>query len=168
MFSRPAEICKTFNLKVAKEGRWAGRLIIPLTIGWTGRAMRSHIEPRYLSHTSEDGFFLYKQHATCCIILEGAIDCMRVVSVTNQFDVIGKCGNRLSSALLNYLKQANYLSILNIPDGDVAFLQAFQETKILTGLCTKSVVKKIKIPDGIKDLGEFPESDARRWLTTLY
>lgn len=162
LFTRPVDTCQKFKLLVDKEGKWAGRLIIPLTIGWIGRSMREHIEPRYDAYTTEDGFFLYKQSSTSCLIFEGSIDAMRAVSVSSQFDVIGKCGNRLSSALLKYLREAGYMSIYNIPDGDVPFIQHFEETKTLRSYCTKSEVKRLSLPE--KDLGVMVEGQARRWI----
>src|SRR5580692_8282022 len=108
LFERPEEVCQQFNLRVSKEGEWAGRLIIPLTIGWTGRAMREHLTLRYKAHTSQDGFFKHSHGSTSCMVLEGAIDGMRVVSTSAQFDTVGKCGNKLSPALLEYLKSKNY------------------------------------------------------------
>lgn len=167
LFSTPLEICKQFNLKVSKEGEWAGRLIIPLTVGWTGRSMRSHINLRYKAHTSEDGFFLYRHNTSSIIILEGAIDAMRVASVTNQFDVAAKCGNRLSPALLSYLKDSNYLSIWNCPDGTVPFSQHNFETATLRSYCTQSDVNWLKMNEGVKDFGETDETSARQMLSML-
>lgn len=163
-FIHPADVCKKFKLLSDKEGKWAGRLIIPLTIGWTGRAIRSHIEPRYLSYTTEDGFFLHKQGSSTCIVVEGAIDAMRIVSVSSQFDVVAKCGNRLSAALLNYLRESHYITIWNTPDGDVDFNQFFQETKTLRSYCTYSSVRRFQLPENFKDFGQMHESQARQVL----
>lgn len=166
-FLHPVEVCRRFRLMCDKEGKWAGRLIIPLTIGWTGRAMRSHIEPRYLAYTNEDGFFLYKQGSSTCIVVEGALDAMRIVSVSSQFDVVAKCGNRLSAALLNYLKDSHYLTIWNTPDGDVDFNQFFQETNLLRSYCTYSTVKRFQLPGEFKDFGQMEENQARYVLGTF-
>ena len=155
--------CKKFRLKVDKEGEWAGRIIIPLTIGWTGRSMRSHIEPRYKTESTEDGFFLYRQESKSVFLVEGAFDAMRLATVSSQVDVIGKCGNRLSPALLAYLREANYLSIYNIPDNDIPFDQYFEETRILRSYCTMANVKRLNMP-GQKDFGAMTESATREWL----
>lgn len=168
LFERPLEICQQFNLKVSKEGHWAGRLIIPLTVGWTGRAMRPHLTLRYDAYTSQDGYFKYSHGSTSAIILEGAIDCMRVSSVSSQLDTVGKCGNRLSPALLDYLKSKNYITIYNSPDSTVPFLQYFEETKILRSYCTKSRVVRTEMPEGEeKDYGGCSETITRRILSSL-
>lgn len=163
-FTQPEEAARKFKLLVDADGKWSGRLIIPLTIGWTGRSMRSHIEPRYLTHGTEDSYFTYKQGSTTCIILEGSIDCMRIASVSSQFDVRGKCGNRLSAALLNDLRESKYITILNCPDGDVDFGQYYEETKLLRSYCSYSDVKRFKMPETFKDFGLMSEGEARRWL----
>lgn len=169
LFSSPVDIAQKFKLKVSSSGKWAGRLIIPLTIGWTGRAMRGHIEPRYLAHTNENGFFFYSSNNknTSAIILEGAIDAMRVATVSSQFDVIGKCGNRLSPALLVHLRTRRYFSLFNSPDGDVPYLQHQEDTKILRSYCTWADVVKAEMPEKHKDYGMMKESLARRWVGQL-
>jgi len=168
LFERPIEVCKQFNLRVCKEGRWAGKLIIPLTVGWVGRAMRPHLPLRYDAHTSMDGFFKYSHNATSAIIIEGAIDGMRIASVSSQFDVVGKCGNRLSPALLDYLKTKNYVTIYNSPDGTVPFLQYFEETKILRSYCIKSRVVRPEWREEEKDYGALTESATRAALRRIY
>lgn len=164
LFSRPAEICKKFDLRVSKEGHWAGRLIIPMTVGWTGRAMRSHIQPRYRAHTSEDGFFLFSNKSKSVIIVEGAIDAMRVASVSNQFDILAKGTTSISAAILNYIRERKYLSIYSSPDGNVDFLLANDELKMLRSYCTSAKVKSIKMPLGLKDYGQMFEGETRRWI----
>lgn len=169
LFSDPVGVCQKFKLKVAENGKWAGRLVIPLTIGWTGRAMRDHIEPRYLAHTNENGFFFYSSNNknTSVIILEGAIDGMRVGTVSSQFDTIGKCGNRISPALLFYIRSRRYFSIYNSPDGDVPYLQHQEDTRTLRSYCTWADVVKAEMPENIKDYGQMREHEARRWVGQL-
>jgi hypothetical protein len=167
LFSDPIAVCKKFHLLTSKEGKWAGRLLIPLTIGFTGRAMRSHLELRYDAYSTEDSFFLFKHGSTSVMICEGAIDAMRVATVSSQFDVIGKCGNRLSPALLAYLREMKYISIWNAPDGDINFNMYFEETKILRSYCTYSDVKRLQLPPGKKDFGLMLERDTKEFLTRI-
>lgn len=164
LFTNPIEACGKFNLKYSPEGKWAGRLIIPLTIGWTGRSLRSHIEPRYRAHTSESGFFLHSKGNSSILILEGAVDGMRAATVTSKLDVAGKCGNRLSPALLAYLRERRYLTIYNAPDKDIQFLQYQEEMKLLRSYCTSATIVRATMPEGAKDLGETTESEARQWI----
>jgi len=164
-FSDPALVCKKFNLRVEKEGgEWAGRLIIPLTVGWTGRSMRAHIVPRYKAYTDNSGFFLFSQGCSTVLICEGAIDCMRVATVTNQMDVIGKCRISVSTAIYNFLRERKYSTILNCCDGTVAYMSARHEVHQIRSYCTLSTTKLFRLPEGVKDFGEMTESEARRVL----
>lgn len=166
-FLSPEKICEKFDLRVDKRGEWAGRLIIPLTVGWTGRSMRPHIHPRYDAYTDNSGFFLYSNNSSSAILHEGPLDGIRLGYLSSQFDYIGKCGNRLSPTLIYYLRQRCYINIYNLPDGDVNYIQHNEDTRELATYCTKSRVVKVDLPDGRKDPAEIPESEARRWLLTL-
>lgn len=164
-FNRPMDIATEFDLKVDTVGHWAGRLIIPLTIGWIGRAMRPHLQLRYDAFTNTDGFFYHSNNKnTSVAIFEGALDAMRVFSVYSQFDVIGKCGNRLSAGLLLKLKEKNYRSIYNGPDGTVPYIQRYQETQTLKSYNPMAEVRVITMPKDQKDFCEMTESEARSWL----
>jgi len=166
-FTNPAEASKKFNLKIDEVGKWAGRLIIPLTVGWTGRAMRDYLEPRYLTHSNEDGYFQYLHGSSTVVLLEGGIDAMRIATVTTQLDLIGKCGNKLSAALLVHLRKTGYRTIINCPDGDVSFEQYEKETSLLKSYCTQANVKLFHFPECIKDWGQLTESEARRLIRGL-
>ena len=163
-FSDPAKVVGMFNLKVAKMGSWAGRLIIPLTIGWTGRSMRPHIKPRYLAHTDQTGFFAYNHNSSSVIICEGPLDGMRIASVSNSFDVIAKCGGRISSSILVYLMNKNYMSIFNAPDSDVPFHNNTFDTKILSSFCRTKIARTLVLPQGYKDTAAMPEKNCSEWL----
>lgn len=163
LFSQPVDVARKFNLRVAREGQWAGRLLIPLTMGWTGRAMRENINLRYDAYTSEDGFYLYSQNSSSCIVVEGALDAIRVASTSNQFDVVAKCRMVPSPALLKYLKDKKYLSIHNVPDKTVPFSQQYNETVIIRSYCTMSQVSNVRnLPK--KDFCDMTESETRRFL----
>ena len=166
LFTRPVDVAKQFNLKVSLEGKWAGRLIIPLNIGWTARSMRAHIEPRYLSNTSVDGFFFYSQGSSSLILCEGALDCMRVVSVSKQYDVAAKGRIDISPALFNFLREKKYSSIISVPDSTVPFSQRRDELDQLRSYCPNSDVKQLLLLK--KDFGAMNESITRKTLGELY
>jgi hypothetical protein len=165
-FSKPLDTSRRFKLCFDLTGRWAGRLIIPLTAGWTGRSMRDHIEPRYLTESNADGFFFFKQNSTSCLIVEGPLDAIRVASVTNQFDVVAKCTNGLRPAILTLLREVGYLSIYNVPDGDVNFPEYYAECKELRYYCSYSDVIRMQLPEGFKDFCSMPELAVRNFLLT--
>lgn len=164
MFLDPQGAATKFNLKFATDGEWAGRLLIPMTIGWTGRAMRPHLEDeiRYKAYTSEDGFYYFGQRSSTAIIVEGALDAMRIASVSNQFDVYAKCRIVMSSAMINQLRDKNYHSIYSSPDSTVTYLQSREELQLIRSYCTRSFIGQIKTY--MKDFGAMSESETRSLL----
>lgn len=168
LFSDPVSICQMFNLKVSTEGRWVGRLLIPMTpVGWTGRRMRDHLTKRYDAHTNEESYFLFKHRSSSCILLEGSTDCMRIASVSSQLDVIGKCRMALSPAILLYLKEANYSTIYHSPDTGVPHSVARAERLMIKSYCTMAEVISLAPPNKRKDFCVTPESETRQLLSTL-
>ena len=161
LFSNPCAIAQQFDLRVSKQGLWAGRLIIPLTIGWTGRAMRPHMELRYKAWTNEQGFFLFKHNASSVVIVEGALDAMRIASVTTQFDVIGKCRLAISPSILVYLRETGYSSIYVAPDATVEYSIRRAELNMIRSACPWASVHSINMLPGKKDFCATPESDVR-------
>lgn len=166
-FSNPEKTCDTFNFKFIETGKWAGRLLIPLTIGWTGRSIRSHVEPRYKAWTDEVGFFEYGR-STSCIIQEGVLDSARLATVSKEYCFIATCGlERLTAALIYVLRERRFHSIFYVPDRGVDFLTIHNATNLLRSYCVYSEVKAKYLPEGVKDSCEMSEREARRWILQL-
>ena len=164
-FLYPPETVKKFNLRTAKQGRWAARLIVPLTAGWTGRAMRPGIEPRYLSETDDTGFFKYGRGVSC-VLVEGPIDAMKVATVCNDMWIVAMTGGRLSPALLQFLRTMTG-TVHYTPDSTVNPSQRFDALRTLRTTCPSILVKNTYLPPGVKDTGEMAENDVRQWLYTI-
>lgn len=163
LFEDPVKVCRQFDLRVGTEGRWAGRLLIPLTVGWTGRAMRPHISLRYDAYTNEDGFFIYG-NSSSVIIQEGALDSMRIASVTSEFTVIAMTGKKLTPAMLLRLRLMKPSSIYFLPDSDVLPSEYFNYTKQLRSYVPWAPVKRLKLPANVKDTCLLQEDITRNWL----
>jgi hypothetical protein len=166
LFSNPCAIAQQFDLRVSKQGEWAGRLIIPLTIGWTGRTMREQ-QLRYKAYTDQSGFFLHKHNSSSVMIFEGALDAMRVASVTSQFDVIGKCRMAISPSILFYLRLTEYSTIYVAPDATVDYLTKREELQTVRSFCPHASVKPVKMSEGRKDFCETPECDVRNTINRI-
>ena len=162
-FRDPVDICRRFNLRVSQLGKWAGRLIIPLTVGWTGRAMRPHLQPRYKAWTDETGLLIIPGGSPVCL-LEGALDCFRLASVTRQYTIIGVQGQRISASLLLYLKEHKVSSVRLIPDADVQAVKYLKDLQELRTALPHTDVKKLAVKSGYKDLCEMGERDVREWF----
>jgi hypothetical protein len=169
LFMFPEEVAERFNLKFSPNGKWAGRLIIPLTVGWTGRSVRDHIEPRYESETTDAGFFLYGKGETG-LIVEGPIDAMKIAAVSVQFAVFGMTGNRISPALIVAIKTMKIKRLIQISDTGVALSQQVALTQELRNNLPLVLVERANLPENpetgepFKDCGEMSASATRKFI----
>jgi hypothetical protein len=165
-FLLPEEVCKKFRLQFSPFGKWAGRLIIPLTVGWTGRSVRPHIEPRYLAETTDAGFFTHGKGETA-IIVEGQLDGMKIAAASSQFLVCATGGGEVSYALINFLRDKGVRTIHSVPDNDAAVSQRMALLSELRTGCPFATVHKTHLPPEFKDAGEMTEVEAKQWLYSL-
>jgi hypothetical protein len=171
-FLLPGEVCKKFNLKFSPQGRWAGRLLIPLNVGWTGRAVRSWIEPRYLAETDTGGFFIHGSGLSA-VLVEGPIDAMKLAVASSQFMYLAMAGSRLSPALIRLIRERNIQRLYLVPDSTAPLNQAIALRQELRASCTLTRIIPAQLPinpnTGIpfKDSGEMEETDAQAWLYSL-
>jgi hypothetical protein len=164
LFEDPAAVCRKYNLRVALKGKWAGRLLVPLTTGWTGRAMRGYLEPRYLSETTADGFFQVGRGLTVFLV-EGPIDALRIATTIKDVIVIAMTGGRISSSILIELRKAS--TIYYVPDNNVPAYQRASAMQDIQMHCPQAIVKNTKLPPGVKDHGAMSELEVRQWAYTL-
>lgn len=162
-FSDPLAIIKKFDLRYAQQGKWAGRLLIPLTTGWTGRSMRKHIEPRYLSETNSKGFATFGKGSSV-VLVEGPIDAMKIASVVNDMMVIAMTSSRVSPAIMNELRQLCG-TCYYCPDNDMQF--RFPTILDIRMNCPLLSVKNVQLPDGVKDPGEMSEIECKEWVYSI-
>lgn len=162
-FSSPANVCAKFGLRYAPIGKWAGRLIVPLTIGWTARAIYPNIEPRYLSHTDETGIFA-SGRVSDVILVEGPLDALRLASLTQQYTVIATLGKRMSPALLHHLIALGTQSIHLIPDADVPSHEYLFFLRYLGSFLPHAHIRRVPIPKGYKDCCEMSEERTYEFL----
>lgn len=162
-FSRPRQVCKQFDLKYAPEGKWAARMIAPLTSGWTGRALYPHIQPRYLSQTDGTGLFA-QGRSSSVILVEGPLDAMRLASLTSEFTVIATLGQRLSPTLMFHLRALGTQSIHLIPDSDVPPHLYLYFIRHLASFLPSATITKISVPRGYKDCCEMSEERTYEFL----
>jgi hypothetical protein len=165
-FSLPKQAVRKFNLQFSPFGKWAGRLLIPLTVGWTGRSIRQWIEPRYLANTNESGFFKYGRGYTA-VVVEGPIDAMKLAVASEQFLFCATAGGAVSYALICYLRDVGIKTIHSVPDNNVDVLQRAALLNELRSGCPFATVHRTFLPEKFKDAGEMAEYEAKEWLYSL-
>jgi len=165
-FQNPKLTAKQFNLKVANVGKWSSRLIIPLTEGWTARAMRERMSPRYLAEASDASFFV-SGAAPTVLLWEGPMDAMKVASATTQWSSAAMCGFRISASLLNYFLEKGVTNVKFGPDSNAPVSLIQQQLNQLRTSLPFTKVDLLHIPKEFKDCGEMTESEVRLWLYSL-
>jgi Toprim-like len=138
-----------------------------LTIGWTGRAMRAVMEPRYDSHTDESGFFACVNGQSSVLIFEGPLDAIRAASLSGQFGVIATTGKRMTPAFLYYVRQKQFSSIYIVPDNDVPPHEYQFFLRYLSSFCGSSNVQLLTVPSQAKDLCDLTEEENLQWLAQI-
>jgi hypothetical protein len=126
--------------------------------------MRGHIEPRYLSEFNERSFFLVPGHSRETVIVEGPLDGLRLAAVTSEFTVIATCGQKISAAILNHLRDTQPSVIHFVPDADVPMHSYFQSLNLLQSMIPRAIVRPRFVADSAKDLCELPEARVLEWI----
>jgi hypothetical protein len=164
-FQHPLQAIKQFNLKIG-DTDWAGRLILPLTIGWVGRSMRDRIQPRYKVEGDTSSIWTYGKSSSC-LLLEGALNGMRIACLTSQFALVASCGlgKLVSPTVILHLQQ--FQSIYYIPDGNVPIPQVIEVMKELSSYCPHSKVFRKQLPVGVKDPAVMNNQELKRWISTI-
>jgi hypothetical protein len=152
-FTAAYRLLKELKCKTAKVGKWAGRVIFPLTVGWTGRSVRPHISPKYLTNSS-GGFFYKEGTSDSVIIVEGIMDALKVAEASEQFSVIAKCGMTVTEPIIEFLYERRYTTVYLIPDRTVDVTVVDTEFGNVRSCLPRANVKQVTLPIGVKDLGE--------------
>ena len=116
--SQAGWLAKQYRLQYAITGKWAYRLVVPVynsagaLMTWTGRAVRSDEEVRYVTLSSDSSVetptnlllgldFLWRVYKPrCLVVTEGPFDAMAVTALGNTDGIWGTClfGIQISEA----------------------------------------------------------------------
>lgn len=173
-FDTPHATAAFFDLRVAPFGKWAKRLLIPLydgasgAISWTGRALRSEAEPKYLAHECEElpRMLAGKISGGALIVVEGPLDALKLNAALHRFTTISAVamvGKALTHGRLLRLAEATLNHIYLCLDSDVPISQCARMQRELTHAC-RTNVERLKLPAGAKDAAELSEPEIRDWL----
>lgn len=167
-------VARSFDLRYAPAGKWAGRLLIPLydasrrLASWQGRAMRDHLDLKYLGKQVDDGKALFAGSliAPRVVVVEGPIDALKINAAMppTLISSVALAGKNMSSEKLLILSRANRDEILLALDRDNRnsfIMETFAEIK---AACRTSNVRIKRLPEGRKDAGEMSYQQIREWL----
>jgi hypothetical protein len=180
-FSSPRTLCERFDLRFAKEGSWAKRLLIPMhrgadLISWTGRDLSGRSELKYKTYEVADYQPIYfpdrrkqirEAEEQVFVLVEGPLDALRVADSCRMapIKVAALCGKHLGPQKLLALREAaKSADILVALDADVALSSCYQMIAELAGSLRSRYIGRAALPMGCKDPGEIPNEGVMKWL----
>lgn len=176
-FRNPIHVARTFDLRYARVGKWAQRLLFPLydmdgsVASWTGRAIKQRIEPPYLTLEVEASPRLLGGKACnqTQIIVEGPMDSAKInAGLMNNLRRIAAAslnGKVITAGKLRFIKSIAPKQILLCLDADATLAANQRMLLALQRTCTKSIVRRIAVPEQFNDPGSMPENAIVDWLS---
>lgn len=180
-FEDPAWVAQYYDLRYSPVGGWAMRLLLPLkydhkVVAWTGRALRSDINPRYLSQEPNETTtpMLYvpdagplARHGATCVVVEGPLDALKVaVSTDNNLGAIALTGKSMNSSKILMLKSllANCAKVVIALDADAVITESLELMRTLRSAGVAARMQRSPPPAPYKDAGEMSSVAIRTWL----
>jgi hypothetical protein len=173
-FDRPDMVARKFDLRYAKQGEWAQRLLIPLydsesqQQGWTGRAIRNlelryRAEPPHLIPSLLAGNLLGES----LLVVEGPMDALKwnsaMGSALLQCSAIGLTSLNLTADRLSAIARKPRRAIILCLDADAKTHLKLRLMSELRKRPTYGAVLLINPPDNYNDLGAMPEQAVQDW-----
>lgn len=177
----PIAICKLYDLRVAREGTWAQRLLIPFKSSegiietWTGRDLTGQRIPKYLTKATNDPGQLYvpdwsRGNKRCLVVCEGPFDALKLAIIARKsiFVVAALTGKDLNAKRLLKLRALGKGcdSLLVTVDADVSIASRMAIISNLAGALPLRYIGGARLPLGYKDPAELPGEGALQWLQT--
>jgi hypothetical protein len=180
-YADPAKIAARFDLRFTKVGRFAWRILLPLsgpgdlgsTIAFTGRAIRSQT-PRYLTNDSVGGSLYAVTSGTVRIVaLQGTafpIEKKLYLShLTRQLWTIIMCEGPFDALTLSLANPALPPGAFYIPDRDQSVSDTYRLITELESIPSMPHIIRLELPGRHRDLGEMAANvqEIRQWLSDL-
>lgn len=177
-FTHPSRVCRQFDLRYSPEGDWAKRLLIPLVrpeqtlvTAWIGRAIVSHLSPKYYLYNDGISAFSGVLGAPNVVLLEGPIDCLAVnaalasAGCLHLIGAISLNGKALTPERMLVLRQMGARTLGFALDADARDSERRRLlTRLSQTLSPTTSVYDLVVPDGYKDAGEMPGEAVLDWL----
>lgn len=174
-FDNPGATASRYDLRIASLGTWAQRLLLPFMLegqlrSWTGRALRSHLTPKYLNkETGQQGLIYMPRPARDVVVIcEGPLDALKIAAGSESMPVsaLALTGKQLNDIRLWNVRQAvgNATTILLCLDSDTSMAETSRMIGELRGGLIGKNVRRIRLPTEEKDPGGIHSLDIQEWL----
>lgn len=175
----PISVCKFYDLRVAIEGTWAQRLLIPfkdhegVVETWTGRDLTGKRIPKYLTKATNDPGQLYvpdwmRGNKTCLVICEGPFDALKlaIIARRSKFVIAALTGKDLNAKRLLKLRALGKHcdSVLVTVDADVSIASRMAIISNIACVLPSRYIGCARLPQGYKDPAELEVEGALEWM----
>jgi hypothetical protein len=178
-FTNPMQTAIDYDLRYARAGDWAQRVLIPfavdgIVVSWAGRATTSYLRPRYRMYDPSPPGLIYVPRVITTeqtvVIVEGQFDALKIAVATERdsVGVIGLSGKNLDSAdrllrLAHVLGKSRRLILLAL-DPDVSVGVASHSIMLVAQALRWCYVARLHVPVGQEDPGAMSLGDAQKWI----
>lgn len=175
-FPQPGLTCERYNLRYARTGIWAARVLLPLSYegeiiqSWTGRAIAHHTPKYLIQDVRDESGFLYigRTPRRIGVIVEGPFDALKINMACEQLPVSAIALTGLSYSL----KRTHYIrkymesceQILIALDSSVTYKEVRGLKAALDFGGGGLYSRQLAVPDSYKDPGEMPVHTIIDWL----
>lgn len=178
-FLDPLGVAQRYDLRFARMGKWAGRLLLPLThdgvtLGWTGRAISKRDELKYLTEAGEHEGLVYLPRAAraTLIVSEGPLDALKLAVAGERLPVaaVALTGKaliperlaRIQHAAGNVVRQA----LLGLDEDTTLGERSRMMAELKLGF-RHTPLTTLRMPKPYKDAGAIPQDEAEAFLKGL-
>jgi hypothetical protein len=182
-FANPKMTCLAYDLRFTRFGNNAWRLLFPLTTansatGVTGRALREHQSPRYLTN-DPFGCSIYLPRASSArmlLVCEGPFDALAAAAVAVDEALPVMPAAILGTSLpierrMHLARLAKQVEkIIYVPDQDQSRADTYRLIESLEGTPGIDQVAVYELPSDYKDIAKFYETDktgVRKWMRNV-
>lgn len=173
-FDNPEWVARAFDLRFARAGEWAGRILFPThdrtgrVIGWTGRAVRDDVKPKYsMKRTGHQLLYAPLLPRRRLITVEGPFDALKI-NVAMYGSDTAACA--LNGKELNEGKLQRFVDLLQFAqvhdialDNDTSTAECYSIVRELAPLLAPGATRRLRLPS-TKDAGAMSTGDIVEWL----
>lgn len=172
-FIAPISVARQYDLRFAPYGKWAMRLLIPVTenghvITWIGRDITDSLKPKYRAEPIEHPGYLYvpRMPREILVITEGSIDALKIAVATDGEPIssVALLGKNMNNARLERLGALakGCKRVLLALDKDVPDI--YRWLYAISHAVSPCPVEQLTVPYGYNDPGAMPLTEINSWI----
>jgi hypothetical protein len=171
-FEAPGAVCKQYDLRFTREGKWAKRVMLPVrerghVITWIGRTTDDELIPKYRTEPVDHPGYIYVPRLArdTLVIVEGSLDALKIAVATDSRPIsslalLGKGVNAPKLLWIEHLA-CNCKRILVALDADVTDPYAVIHELAPVVSCP---IERLPVPTDFKDPADMTMGLINEWI----